>query len=81
MTIIKTAIAAAMIAASVLPATAKDIDSQTDFVMLTLGWTNNEGAYIVSKGYLPEFANASLCNASAIPSFFRGPKCNWRLAF
>ena len=27
------------------------------------------------------FRDAFWCQRSAIPSFFRGPKCNWRLAF
>lgn len=43
---------------------ARDVDSTSDWVLLTLGWANGEGAETLSAGLIPEFANQSACQAA-----------------
>ena len=45
-------------------ASARDADSQNDWVMLTLGWSNGRGAYAMNKGFVPEFANKGQCQVA-----------------
>ena len=47
-----------------LSSRARDVDSQNDWVMLTLGWSNGTGAYTMNKGFVPEFANKGQCQVA-----------------
>ena len=47
-----------------LSASARDVDLQNDWVMLTLGWSNGRGAYTMNKGFVPEFANKEQCQVA-----------------
>ncbi len=43
---------------------ARDVNSMTDWVLLTLGWANGEGAETLSAGLVPEFSNQGACQAA-----------------
>jgi hypothetical protein len=43
---------------------ARDVDSMNDWVLLTLGWVNGEGAETFSAGLVPEFSNQGACQAA-----------------
>jgi hypothetical protein len=43
---------------------ARDVNSTTDWVLLTLGWANGEGAETLSAGPVPEFSSQSACQAA-----------------
>ena len=45
-------------------ASARDVNSQSDWVLLTLGWANGEGAETLSAGLVPEFSNKGACQAA-----------------
>jgi hypothetical protein len=45
-------------------ASARDVNSTSDWVMLTLGWQNGEGAETLSAGLVPEFPNQGACQAA-----------------
>jgi hypothetical protein len=47
-----------------LSASARDVDSHNDWVMLALGWSNGTGAYTMNKGFVPEFANKGQCQVA-----------------
>ena len=52
-------IAACAALAMVSSTSARGVDSQNDWVLLTLGWSNGTGAYVVTTskgGFVPEFA-------------------------
>lgn len=59
-----TAAAAVAALALTLCASARNVDSQNDWVMLTLGWSNGTGAYTMNKGLVPEFANKGQCQVA-----------------
>ncbi len=40
------------------------VDSTSDWVLLSIGWSNGSGAYSNNKGMLPEFANWADCTAA-----------------
>lgn len=54
--------ACATLAASI--ASARDVNSTTDWVLLTLGWANGEGAETLSAGLVPEFPSQGACQAA-----------------
>ncbi len=47
-----------------LSASARDVVWQYDWVLLTLGWSNGMGAYVMNKGFVPEFANKGQCQVA-----------------
>jgi hypothetical protein len=47
-------------------ANARDVDSANDWVMITLAWANNRGAYIPKAGMVPEFPNQLACQTALL---------------
>ncbi len=43
---------------------ARDVNSMTDWALLTLGWANGEGAETLSAGLVPEFSSQGACQAA-----------------
>jgi hypothetical protein len=60
----KALIFALALAGVVSGASARDVDSENDWVLLTLGWVNNQGAFPVDKGLLPEFKTKGACQVA-----------------
>jgi hypothetical protein len=61
---VKKYLLAAWSLALVSGASARDVNSTTDWVLLTLGWANGEGAETLSAGLIPEFSNQGTCQAA-----------------
>jgi hypothetical protein len=45
-------------------ASARNVDSQSDWVLLTLGWANGQGAEALNAGPVPEFSDQAACQAA-----------------
>jgi hypothetical protein len=75
--LIATCAALAMVSST----SARGVDSQNDWVLLTLGWSNGTGAYVVtaSKGaFVPEFANKGQCQVASLARSRKTLACRTR---